>query len=62
MSNNVESLYQVAKSYKPAFKVENAGDFDKLNLSKYQTIGVTAGASTPPYTLDLVIKKIKEMN
>lgn len=59
MSNNVESLYQVAKSYKPAFKIENVNDLSKIDLSTYQTIGVTAGASTPPEVLNNVINKLR---
>lgn len=62
MSNNVESLYQVALSFKPSFKIENASDLNKIDLSTYVTIGVTAGASTPPDVLNEVINKIKEMN
>ena len=59
-SNNCTSLYNVACNYHPSFKIESAKDLDKLSLSSFKTIGVTAGASTPRKLLDEVIEELKK--
>lgn len=59
-SKNCNSLFEVAKSYKPAFKVETKYELKNLSLKKFKTIGVTAGASTPRILLEEVIEELKK--
>lgn len=59
LSNNCDSLYKLAKNYqKDAIKIESCEELNEIDLSKYQNIAVTAGASTPPAILDEVIIQI----
>ena len=60
MSNNCQSLYEVAKKIHPSFKIENKDELKNIDLSNYQNIGVTAGASTPRWILDEVIEELKK--
>ena len=59
-SNNCTSLYNVACTYHPSFKIESKKELDNLPLSSFKTIGVTAGASTPRLLLDEVIEELKK--
>ena len=59
-SNNCTSLYNVAKTIHPSFKIECKKDLEKLDLSLFKTIGVTAGASTPKIILEEVIEELKK--
>lgn len=59
-SNNCTSLYNVASTYHDSFKIENKDELKNLKLKKYNTIGVTAGASTPRVLLDEVIDELKK--
>ena len=59
-SNNCTSLYNVACTYLPSYKIETKEEIDGIPLSKYNTIGVTAGASTPRVLIDEVIETLKK--
>ena len=59
-SNNCTSLYNVACTYLPSYKIESKDELDKIPLSMYNTIGVTAGASTPRILIDEVIEELKK--
>ena len=41
-----------------AYHIETADELDLADLSKYQRIGVTAGASTPKWIIDAVVEKL----
>lgn len=59
LSNNCDSLYRIAiNHHKDAFKIESAEELNYIDLSKYNTIGVTAGASTPSAIVREVITQI----
>ena len=61
LSNNCESLYQIAiNNNKNAYKIETVDELNNIDLSPFNTIGVTAGASTPPKILYEVINQINE--
>jgi 4-hydroxy-3-methylbut-2-enyl diphosphate reductase len=42
-----------------AIQIEDESDLDKYDFSGYETIGVTAGASTPETIIDNVIASLK---
>lgn len=59
LSNNCDSLYKIALNHhKDAFKIESVEELNDIDLSKYNTIGVTAGASTPSAIISEVISQI----
>ena len=66
-SSNTQKLYEIAKRYcKEAVCVETKEELEKfeLNFSKYNKIGIMAGASTPKESIvdvkELLIDKAKE--
>lgn len=42
----------------PTYHIETARELDPSELSRYQTIGVTAGASTPEFLIDAVCQQL----
>ncbi|HRW58611.1 MAG TPA: 4-hydroxy-3-methylbut-2-enyl diphosphate reductase [Chlamydiales bacterium] len=61
MSSNSKKLKLVAENFNlKAIMVENKDQLNVDELSKYQNIGITAGASTPEYVVHSIIKKILE--
>lgn len=45
----------------PCFHVETATELDLAALTRYATIGVTAGASTPAFLIDEVCRRLGEL-
>ena len=62
LSNNCTSLYEVARTMHPAYKIESKDELDAIDLTRFKKIGVTAGASTPKHLLNEVIEKIKALS
>lgn len=59
-SGNTRRLAQVAREAGlPTFHVETEKDLDKKTLSGMNTVGVTAGASTPNWMIKKVVGKIE---
>jgi len=59
-SGNTKRLVQIAKAEGlPTFHVETEKDLDPRNLLGMETVGVTAGASTPNWMIKNVVKKIE---
>lgn len=59
LSNNCDSLYKIAlNNNKYAIKIETVEELNNYDLSKFNKIGITAGASTPPAILEEVINQI----
>lgn len=54
-SSNTEKLFQIAKKYKDAVKIENYKELPLQKVSKYNKIGITAGASTPDWIIEEVV-------
>lgn len=60
LSNNCKSLLNVAlNNNTDAIQIETIEDINKYDLSKYEKIGVTAGASTPRCIIDEVINSLQ---
>jgi 4-hydroxy-3-methylbut-2-enyl diphosphate reductase len=60
LSNNTRMLEETAeKNGIKAIQIEDESDLDKYDFSGYETIGVTAGASTPETIIDNVIASLK---
>jgi len=61
-SGNTRRLAQVASSTGlPVFHVETDQQLDREKLSAMETIGVTAGASTPNWMINKVVQKIESI-
>jgi len=61
-SANTNALYNCCRQLKPSCLVTNAEELDFAFLSQYQYIGVTAGASTPPWTIKEVVESMENEN
>ncbi len=61
-SGNTRRLYQISRSTgKPTFYVETEQELKSLWFSSTETVGVTAGASTPNWMIKNVTERLKTM-
>jgi 4-hydroxy-3-methylbut-2-enyl diphosphate reductase len=64
-SGNTQRLFEIARrTGKPAFHVESEADLDRIDLNalrSVQTIGITAGASTPNWVIRKVYMTLETM-
>jgi len=61
-SANTRRLAEIAESAGiPAFHVETARDLDREALSRFQVVGLTAGASTPNWITRAVLQALKDI-
>ncbi len=62
-SSNTQKLYEISKKYcDTTYLIETYGDLPPINIKKINTLGITAGASTPERTIKEVIEKMDELN
>ena len=62
-SSNTNKLVEVSKRYcKNAYHIENSEDLPLQELIKFNTIGITAGASTPDWIIKEVIDIMNNIN
>lgn len=61
-SSNTRKLYDIARQYTNSLLIEAADEIDVKRISNYNKIGIMAGASTPQFSIDLLIKQIKSTN
>lgn len=59
-SANTTRLYQMCKKYKPSYHIESVDEISLGWFKDAQSIGVTAGASTPKEQVDDVIRFLKK--
>ncbi len=61
-SANTKRLGEIVQGMgRPVFMVENEEDLDLMALSKYNSVGVTAGASTPSWMINWVVKALESL-
>ena len=60
-SSNTQKLVNICKEQVPTFSIEDKEDLDIDKLSKFNIIGVTAGASTPNWIIEDVICFIESL-
>jgi 4-hydroxy-3-methylbut-2-enyl diphosphate reductase len=58
-SANTRKLYDIVREIKPALHVESADELRVDELTKYDTIGITAGASTPDTSIRELTSRLK---
>lgn len=61
-SNNTNQLKDIASKYTTSYLIENIEDIKNIDFTNINTLGITAGASTPNILVDEIIKKIKDNN
>ena len=59
-SANTTHLAEILKDYTKTIHIENDTELNEESIKGVQSIGITAGASTPQSIIDKVIEKIKE--
>ena len=59
-SSNTQKLLQVAAKHTKAYSVETAAELDRRWLRGVETVGVTAGASTPSSIIEEVLNSMSE--
>ncbi|MBO26567.1 MAG: 4-hydroxy-3-methylbut-2-enyl diphosphate reductase [Opitutales bacterium] len=61
-SANTKKLAKLASSHdRPTFHVETAEDLDDKEFAEFETVGVTAGASTPEFIIHSICEKLEKM-
>lgn len=63
-SNNTNKLKEIAESFKncKAYLIENINDIKNVDIKDDDTIGITAGASTPNRLVNEIIKTLEDDN
>ncbi|MDQ2085792.1 bifunctional 4-hydroxy-3-methylbut-2-enyl diphosphate reductase/30S ribosomal protein S1 [Herbivorax sp. ANBcel31] len=62
-SSNTQKLFDISKKHcAMTFKVQTSGDLPPIDVGKIKKIGISAGASTPDWVIEEVIKKMSELN
>ena len=62
-SSNTNKLVEVSKKFcNNVFHIETVDDLPLIKIKKFNTIGITAGASTPDWIIKEVINKMETMN
>ncbi|MEA4848762.1 MAG: bifunctional 4-hydroxy-3-methylbut-2-enyl diphosphate reductase/30S ribosomal protein S1 [Clostridiaceae bacterium] len=62
-SSNTNKLYQICRdNCDNAYHIEKAEDLPAGMLKKFETVGITAGASTPDWLIKEVIGKMQEIS
>ena len=61
-SANTKALYNICRQLKPTCLANNFRELDRSFLERYSVIGVTAGASTPPWTIKEVVEGMEKEN
>lgn len=60
-SSNTQKLVNICNEIVPTFAIETKNELSVEDLKKYNTVGVTAGASTPDWIISDVINFIKSI-
>jgi len=60
-SSNTTKLYELCKlNNKRSFHIENLEEIDKIDLKKFNSIGIVSGTSTPEEFIDRVLNYLKK--
>ena len=60
-ANTVKLALLVQRTGLPCFHIETLNELDLESISKFEIVGVTAGASTPSFLIDEVCKKLESL-
>ena len=60
-SSNTQKLVQICMEYVPTLAIETVAELNEEDFKNYNTIGLTAGASTPDWIIEEVINYIESL-
>ncbi len=60
-SSNTKRLHEIASQYTISHHIEHPDELEKEWFKDAEHVGVVAGASTPPWLINAVIERIKEI-
>ncbi|MEJ8555444.1 4-hydroxy-3-methylbut-2-enyl diphosphate reductase [Tepidibacter sp. Z1-5] len=60
-SSNTQKLVKICEENVETYHIETVDDLDANNINTYSCVGITAGASTPSWIIEDVIKFIKNI-
>jgi 4-hydroxy-3-methylbut-2-enyl diphosphate reductase len=61
-SSNTKKLFNICKNFcKNTFHIEKISDLGKINLNKFEKIGIVSGTSTPHFFINEVLEYIKKL-
>jgi len=62
-SSNTTKLYQIAKSVNPkSFHIESKDEIEESWFEGAESVGITAGASTPQWVIEEIIQRLQEIS
>ncbi len=62
-SSNTTKLYQIAKSVNAkSFHIESKEEIEREWFEGARTVGITAGASTPQWVIEEIVKEVREIS
>lgn len=60
-SSNTRRLYEIASKETDTFFINETDDVRKIDFSKYKSVGITAGASTPDWLIEEVVEEVSSV-
>ncbi len=60
-SSNTQKLVQICEENVPTIAIETVEELNKEDFKNYNTVGLTAGASTPDWIIEEVIEFIESI-
>ena len=61
-SANTKALYDCCRQLKPSCRITNARELPQIFTERYKSFAITAGASTPPWTIKEVVESMENEN
>ena len=60
-SGNTTRLYQICSNITKTYHIEDVGEIEPAWFDKVESVGITAGASTPDWIIENIKRRIKEI-
>lgn len=60
-SGNTTRLYQICSNITKTYHIEDVGEIEPAWFDNVETVGITAGASTPDWIIENIKRRIKEI-
>ena len=60
-SGNTTRLYQISSKITTTYHIEDVDEIEPAWFDKVESVGITAGASTPDWIIENIKRRIKEI-